>query len=386
MNLRRIVIESLRRRKTRSLFLIFGLMIAVGTVTALFDITRSMHSAIATQLDEFGANIIIVPKTDNLSMNYGGISVSNISISQKELRSSDAESVKTIQNSDNISIVSPKLLHSAQIKGIGVLVVGVAFSEEIRLKKWWTIIGSIPVDRSDVIIGSEVKRKLDLGLGGGVTLNGGEYRVSGILEETGSQDDDLIFISLEEAQRMFNQPGIISLIEVAALCYNCPIEEIVRQTSEKLPGTRVTAISQQIETKMETMHNFEKFSMGISIVILIIGSMIVFTNLTASVHERTREIGLFRAIGFRQSHILKIILMETVIVSGIAGILGYGGGVGLSRLLSPLLGLDMEGLSSVNAIFALLAISLSIAIGITSGIYPALRAARLDPIDALRSL
>ena len=152
---------------------------------------------------------------------------------------------------------------------------------------------------------------------------------------------------MKESQRIFGKPGELSLIEVAALCYDCPIEEIVRQASEKLPEARVMAIRQTIESKMEAMHRFENFSYGISAVVLLVAALIVATAMTASVNERTREIGVFRAIGFRQTHIMKIILTEAFLTCLIAGAAGYFIGIVAARIVSPLLMMNGGGDNSM---------------------------------------
>ncbi|MEX1138704.1 MAG: FtsX-like permease family protein [Bacteroidota bacterium] len=367
------------------LFLVLGLAIAISTVVALMTLSKAMNADIANKLDEFGANILIVPKSDDLSLTYGGMTVSGVSLETRQLDIKDAEAIRTIENSENIKIVAPKLLSVATLLQTNVLVVGVRFEEELQLKKWWKLSGKKPVNDREAILGADARRKLQLEIGQPVEIQGNRFVVSGILEETGSQDDEIVFIDLQSAQRLFGKPQEVSLIEVAALCYDCPIEEIVRQTSAKLPGAKVVAIRQTIESKMEAMHRFEHFSYGISAVVLLVASLIVVTNMTASVNERTREIGVFRAIGFRQVHVMKIILTEALLISVLAGLLGYLAGLGISRIAAPFL---MNGDDGVMVNYLLLGVSLALAvvIGISSSIYPAYRASRLDPSIALRAL
>ncbi len=386
MKLQHIAINNLRRRKAKMIFLVLGLVIAVSTVVTLITVSAVMNADIATKLDEFGANILIVPKSDDLSLTYGGMSVSGVSFDVRDLTEDDAKMIRTIKNKDNISIIAPKLLNVANVQKKDVLVVGVDFDAEVRLKKWWTIVGKKPAEPTDALIGSEAKSKLQLGLYQTFEVNGTVFRVTGVLEPTGSQDDGIIFIHLNEAQKLFGKEKQLSLIELAALCYDCPIEEIVRQTREKLPGAKVMAIRQTIESKMEAMHRFEHFSLGISIVVLFVGALIVFTTMMASVNERTREIGVFRAIGFRQTHIMKVILTEALVTSGVAGFTGYGIGFGISKLISPFL--TMNGGNSVVLNYGLLgvAVTLAVLVGLAASIYPAYKASRLDPTIALKAL
>ena len=386
MKLYNISINNLRRRRTKMVFLVLGLTIAVTTVVTLITVSDAMNADIANKLDEFGANIVIVPKSDDLSLSYGGMTISGVSVDVKKLREEDGRQIRTIKNSENIKIVAPKLVHTAKLLQRNVLVVGVEFPQELQLKKWWRIVGRKHANRNDAIIGAEVKEKLQLVLNQTFVMNGREFVAAGILEPTGSQDDGIVFIDLAQAQQLFGKPHELSLIEVAALCYDCPIEEIVRQMSEKLPGAKVTAIRQTIESKMEAMHRFEHFSYGISVVVLLVAALIVMTNMTASVNERTREIGVFRAIGFRQTHVMKIILTEAFVTSFVAGLIGYGAGLGVSKAVIPILAMNGEGASLISYPLLGFSIVLAVFIGIVSSIYPAYKASRLDPSVALKAL
>jgi len=140
-----------------------------------------------------------------------------------------------------------------------------------------------------------------------------------------------------------------------------------------------------VEGRMDTLHNFRKFSLGISALILLVGSMVVFVTMMGSVTERTREIGIFSAIGFRRSHIMKIILLEAFVVSLIAGIAGYLAGIGVTRVLLSFLTDHMPHFS-LDPIVPLGAIFLSILIGLAASFYPATAASRMDPSEALRTL
>ncbi|MEX2090313.1 MAG: ABC transporter permease [Bacteroidota bacterium] len=386
MKLYNISLNNLRRRKAKMLFLVLGLTIAVTTVVTLVTVSGIMNADIANKLDEFGANILIVPKSDDLSLNYGGLAISRVSLDVQKLSEEDTRKIRTIKNSENIKIIAPKLLNVATIVQRDVVVVGVDFAQELQIKKWWRFSGKRPSNEHQVIIGAEVRNALQLSLNESFEIKGEHFSVAGVLEPTGSQDDGVVFIDLPLAQRLFGKPNEVSLIEVAALCYDCPIEEIVRQTSEKLPGAKVMAIRQTIESKMEAMHRFEHFVFGISAVIILVAALIVMTTMTASVNERTREIGVFRAIGFRRTHVMKIILTEAFVTSFLAGVIGYGVGVVVSKLVTPVLTMNGGGDISLNYALLGFSVALAVLVGMLSSIYPAYKASRLDPTVALKAL
>ncbi len=385
MRLYSISLNNLRRRKSKTLFLSLGLSLGIAAVVALLSITTAMQADIDKKLDEFGANIVVVPRSDNLALSYGGITVSDISYSGKELEETDVNKIRTIKRKDNINIVAPKLLGTTNIENKKALLVGVNFGQELRLKKWWKLNGKSPKHENQVVLGNEAAKRLGKKAGDRIEIGGREFIISAVLEETGSQDDSLVFCDLEQAQALLNRPDKISLIEIAAWCYDCPIEEIVRQTSSKLPNAKVSAVKQAVESKMNTLNVLSKSFMALSAVVLLIGGLVVLITMMSSVNERTREIGIFRAIGFRRSHIMRIIISEAVLVSLVSGALGFLLGTIGAKVLLPQM-VKLETGIGFSPQLAVLAFSLSLITGVVASLYPAWRASRLDPAQALRSL
>jgi len=386
MRLKDISVNNLRRRKGKVLFLIVGLTLGITTVVTLISITRMMSEDISKKLDEFGANIVIVPRSDDLAFSYGGISIGEVAVDRQVLRDSDVPKIRQIEVRDNINIVSPKLIGLVEIEGKKVPLMGVHFEDELKLKKWWKIHGTQPKAREEVLIGNEVAVRFFKSAGDTLPLSGRSIKIAGVLDETGSQDDFLIFSDLSLVQEVLKKPEALSLIEVSAFCLTCPIDDIVGQISKVLPHAKVTAIKQTIQTRVEALEHFKKFSVGISIIVLLIGGLIVFTNMMASVNERKREIGIFRAIGFRRSHVIRIIFLEALIIGVIAGMVGYLLGLVATQVIGPLI----TGVPSTRWVIdpwlILGVLFLSAALGILSSIYPAIQASKMDPTTALRAL
>ncbi|NWF93224.1 MAG: ABC transporter permease, partial [Syntrophaceae bacterium] len=160
MKLKDISINNLRRRKGKVFFLILGLTIGITTVVSLISITRMMNEDISKKLDAFGANILILPRSEDLSLSYGGMGIGGVAIDTQTLRELDVPKIHQIEVRENISTVSPKLIGVAEIEGKKVPLMGVRFEEELRLKKWWNVHGTVPKNRDEVLVGNEVAVRL----------------------------------------------------------------------------------------------------------------------------------------------------------------------------------------------------------------------------------
>lgn len=385
MKIKDIAIKNLLRRKGKAAFVLAGLIIGVATVVAVISFADTMTKDINHKLEKYGANILIVPKTDNLALTYGGMTLGGVSFEMAPLHQSELARIGTIKNAANVAAVGPVTLGTVQIKDQAALLAGVDFNAVGILKPWWKIDGRAP-KADELLVGSAAAKLLGAGKGHPITMNGKTLPVSGILAPTGSQDDQLLFTTLPTAQSVLDKPGQISMVEVAALCNACPVDDMVAQISEKLPNANVMAIQQVVKGRMETLAQFRKFSYGLSVVVVLIGGLVVLVTLMGSVKERTEEIGIFRAIGFRQRHIMRGIFIESSLISTMAGIIGYLLGIG-----GIWAGLSIFGDHDVvaipfNPILAVGAIAMALLTGLLASTYPAIMAARMDPNQALRAI
>jgi putative ABC transport system permease protein len=265
------------------------------------------------------------------------------------------------------------------------LLAGVDWPAMKILRPWWKWTGGVPGENG-VLVGSEAARLLSLAPGGRLTVGGRVLTVTGVLAPTGSQDDQLVFAGLATAQQVLGKPGRVSLVEVAALCNACPVDDMVLQIRRVLPGTRVMAISQVVKGRMAALGHFRRLSYGISIVVALVCGLLVLVTMMGGVRERTAEIGVFRAIGFRRGHVARLVMIEAALLSLVAGALGYAAGSLAARVAAPLLSGAREAAVAVNGDLAGLAVGLAVLLGLGGSLYPALMAARLDPSEALRAL
>jgi len=382
MRLMDIALNNLRRRQGKMLFLVSGLVIAVATVVSLVSITNTMHSDIQDKIDQFGANIVVVPKSDDLTLSYGGITIATAAFDTKELRTGDVGKIRTIENSANIATIAPKLVGAVDAGSEKALLVGVDFGSEFKLKKWWEVEGAKPNAPNQLLAGSSAAARLGLAPGKQISIGDRTMDVVGTLRPTGSADDSLLFAELSTVQAILDKPESLSLIEISALCKSCPIEDIVGQISQKLPDARVTALAQTVKSRQQTVDQLTSFSVAVSAVVLLISALIVLTTMMSSVNERTREIGIFRAVGFRKEHVMRIILSEALAISALGGAAGWLLGMVASLAISQQF-VDAASLHW-DPWLAVVALALAVFVGVAGSIYPAVQASNLDPAEALR--
>lgn len=394
--------------RLRASFLAFGIAIGIGTVVALLSLTGALKEEIGSQLDRFGANIVIVPKSNTLALDYGGISVSGVAFDEHQLTNGDADRILQIPYRKRLSVVAPKLLTTADVEGRKVLLAGVEFSSELKLKRWWRISGRTPQKTTELLVGYDVARAAGLvdpqhrascGAASGhhspdvhtpldiirttLVLAGRQHEVAGIIDQTGGPEDQMVFGALAHIQELVGKPGQLSLIEVSALCKDCPVSDIVDQIATQLPNAKASAIQQAVKARTETVERLTRFSVVVSSVVLAIGALMIFTTMMGAVVERTKEIGVLRAIGFRRRHIIQELLLEVLVISVVGGVIGWISGVAAGWAALPYFSETGVALQ-LWAWTAAAAVVAATCMGVVSTVYPAMRASRLDPSEAVR--
>jgi len=207
MKLHTISLNNLKRRKAKMAFLTIGLMVGIATIVTLITLTRSMSSDIERKMDEFGANILITPQSNGLAMNYGGISLGGVTFDQREILEEDLAKIKTIVNHKNISAVAPKVLGGIKIGTHDVLLVGVNFDSELKMKQWWKIFGNDPKGDNELLLGSDASKVLGVEPGDSLTIKNETFKVAGVLDQTGSQDDASGFCQSAKSSETAGQTG-----------------------------------------------------------------------------------------------------------------------------------------------------------------------------------
>jgi len=398
MKLLRIVLKDIKARKRRVLFATLGVVIGTMTITAILTISMAAKAQVYSQLEKFGPNLTIVPAINTLDMKLGNVNLGQLSvgdnyISQDHLpeirKIADGEIKKALDIKDDsyIAMIAPKLYVNTQVKGTSLTVVGIQAQNEMAIRTWWMVEQGAYIEDGhpeQAIAGSVAADILKINTGDKINLNSRELTVTGILGETGSNDDYQIFADLETVQTVFNKQGLLSVVDVRALCNACPVEVIADAVNGQISGVRAVAVKQIAESEMGMIDKINRFMMTLGAITLLIGLFGVVNTMMASVNERIKDIGIMRAVGASRGQIIRTFIYEAILIGIIGGIFGYLVGSGLAYLVGPML---FEGATiSYVPVYFPLSVGLAIFVAVLAAIWPAQRASHIKVADCFRSL
>jgi len=213
MYLKDIAISNLRIRKLKVFFLILGIILGITTVVTLTSITIAMERQLEDRFESQGTRLLVTPESQALSLSYNGVSVaSGVAFEAPVLPQKVLEDVIELKDK-GVSIVSPKLVQPAEVASNKVLITGIEFNSEQKLKNYWEIQGQLP-DENGLLVGKGIKDKLGISIGESFKIQGNTFKVEGILNETGAAEDKLIFMNLNKLQELFNRKGQLTFIEL----------------------------------------------------------------------------------------------------------------------------------------------------------------------------
>jgi len=396
MKLYQVVIKDVMRRKRRVLYAALGVVIGTATVVGILTVALAGQARIYNQMEKYGPNLAVVPAISNLDMKLGDMSLGTLSVGEnyiseeklpeiRKIADGEIREALKIEDEGNIAIIAPKLYINTKVDGMSVMVVGVEPEEEVKIKTWWKIReGKFIEGKGQALVGAMAAEILRLKVGDSIPLNGANVAVAGILEETGSNDDYQIFVPIETLQRAFGRDGLVSSVDIRALCNACPVEIIANGINQNIPGVRAVAVKQIAAAEMGMMEKMSKFMLALAGITLAVGLFGVVNTMMTSVHERIKDIGIMRAVGASRSQIVKVFIYEAIIIGIIGGIIGYVVGTLLAHAVGPLI---FEGTTVAYVPQYLpLALFLAIVVAITATVYPAFRATRIKVADSFRSL
>ena len=370
----RMVFQSFRRQKGKMAMIAFTIALGASLATAMLNVMFGVGDKVNQELKTYGANIRVVPQTASLLNDIYGMDGG----SEKFLREDELGKIKTIFWAFNIVDYAPYLEAEVLLDGKKIGVTGTWFNHHLSLptgeeldtgmismKSWWHISGGPWLKDSDensVMIGREVAEELNLNAGDSVFLKGSAAANSFVVKsifDGGGEEDSRIFMNLHDAQALAGKEGLINSIEVSAL--TSPDNELARraaQNPESLTNAEretwyctayVSSICYQIqevisnavakpvrqvaESEGAILGKTQLLMLLITVLSLIASALGISNLVTASVMERSKEIGLLKAIGAHDTPVAWLVLTEIIITAILGGLVGYFAGCAFAQII-----------------------------------------------------
>ena len=400
----RAALNALTLHKLRSFLTMLGVVIGVGAVIALVAVGEGAQAQVVSQFQALGSNLLTVTARTNFGFQRGGLRQST-----RQLTSADVDAIRGLATS--VKLIAPDYGANATVtyggKTTSTGVTGV--TEDYSIVRNWGVARGRFITSEDednlamvVVLGPTTVKNLFGStqanpIGETVRINRQNYEVVGVLKSKGQSgpqnQDDVVFMPLRTAQLKFGGAGTTRLRSISMQVRSAEetdlaqaqVTAILRALHDVQPGAQNDFMIQNqadiLESVAQTSGTFTTLLGSIAAISLLVGGIGIMNIMLVSVTERTREVGLRKAVGAKYRDILVQFLVEAVALSVLGGLLGVMLGIGGAQLITPLLG-GTRALVTPQSVALALAVSLGI--GIFFGLYPANRAARLNPIDALR--
>ncbi|MDR3720772.1 MAG: ABC transporter permease [Candidatus Acidoferrales bacterium] len=396
----RIALRALARNKLRTILTMLGIIIGVGAVICTVAIGQGASQQVQTQIQALGTNIVMV---FNGSVNTGGVRMGTGA--NKTLTADDAQAI--LQHVPNVAAVSPIVQSSVQVVNGNQnwLTRATGTSQDFSSIRNWPVVSGSFFSQRDVdmagdvcVIGKTVATQLFADqnpVGQMIRIQNLPFRIVGVLQEkgqnsNGQDQDDTLMIPFTTVQKKISG---ISWVQVIMVSTNSPeamaavqsgISALLRQRHHLRPGEdddfSVRSPNEMAQTAAATATTLTLLLGAVGAVSLVVGGIGIMNIMLVSVTERTREIGVRMAVGATERDVQAQFLIEALVLSSLGGLIGIAAGVATSAIISRLAG----WVTFVSPVSVVVAVIFSALVGITFGYYPARKAARLDPIEALR--
>ena len=387
----KMAFKAIWANKIRSFLTMLGVIIGVMSVTVLMGIGQGTTSSVTDTISSMGTNMLTV-NIQTRRIGWGRPGSNNRSSGAKGTVILKKEEVLSLKDNEYIQYVSPTVSgnltvkagttnQSAQIMGVYPDYANIVNTE---LESGRYIIDADVENRSAVcVIGPDLAEDLfgnTSVVGNTLHVNGRQFRIVGVIDGSGSS----LILPFTLAQRMLSSTSITSFYVSATDSTTVSLAEsaVSRFLYKKYQDDSTYSIMNQ-EEMLETMEEMTGMLSlmlgGIAGISLLVGGIGIMNIMLVSVTERTREIGVRKAIGAKRRNILLQFLIESVVLSGMGGVLGLALGYGVMYFLESFMGMTVAPSTSV----AQLALGFSMFVGVVFGLYPANKASKLKPIDAL---
>jgi ABC-type antimicrobial peptide transport system permease subunit len=277
--------------------------------------------------------------------------------------------------------VSGVIFNMVRLESIPYFIVGGYDPDQVAIQHFKIIEGQ-PLSRDrEIILGQQAADNLKLSVGDSIKLYETSFRIVGIYETGQSFEDGGAVVSLADAQAIFKKPRQVTFFEVQVRDPT-QLDDIQARIEQLFDGLSVSEAS-DVADEQYAVQSMRVMAWGIGLIAVLIGGLGMMITMVMSIFEQTREIGVLRAVGWRKARVLRLIMSQSLVLSALGGLLGVGIGLGLVWLINHTPAVSSFAPGVVRAPLLIQGMSVALVLGTIAGLYPAWRAAGLNPIEAL---
>lgn len=382
-----LVVKEFRRRPVRTGITVFGVAVAIATLASLLAFERGYRRGLVSELDRLGAHILVVPKGcpfDAASIALHGANWPCY------LRESYLREVRSVPD---VATAAPALMQATPLEdGRSMVVVGIT-GDYLKLKTAWTLEGHFPASGLEVLVGSDMARRRAWRLGDTVEIPGmpGFRTVSGLLAPTGGADDGFVFVPLEEAQRILGRDQVLTHILV-----RLKDPEALEGAVGRLRGCNagmdmnIVPLTHLFRTIQAMIRSTRGWLGAVAFMALLAAMTGVSNSILMVLSERTREVGVLRAVGASPGDVFRLFWLETLLTCFLGGALGLFAAMVASRGVESWLRSHMpfaptDPLVRMDQLILCACLVGTVLMGSLAGLLPAWRASHIPPQEAIRT-
>ncbi|GBR76450.1 macrolide ABC transporter permease protein [Candidatus Termititenax persephonae] len=392
MNIFQVAYKNLWRRKTRTLFTLIGIALSTWVLVTLLGFNKGYEQSLNENIEGMGFQIVLTakgcPYEAATLMLKGGTG----------LRYMPEALVRDVAQKTEVAAAAEMLMHAEFDPNKGesggtIVYLGIDPATYSPMKPYLQFAQGdwfASAAAGEVVLGYEAAELEQREVGDLMLLPGStqEYKVSGILKRTGTQDDGMIFLPLQAAQKVFDKAGLLTML---GLRLKPEADQTVfEEELYQLPDVQVVSMAQVKNTILSLVASAKVIVLSIAFIAFLIAMFGVLNTVLMSVFERFQEIGILKSMGALPQNVFQMILIETTLLCALGSLAGISFALGFSSLsetaIRQLLPFTPNGRLIIIGwpviIFSFVSITL---VGIVGGVYPSLRAAAIRPLDSIRS-